>query len=258
MVRTAIQLQTLEDLPETVPELISRVGDTSLDGIEFTGLDGASPPEISEAVAETGIEIVGAHVSVARLESEYDALVSAYDEVGCRRFVAQSYDEGAFESLEAVDAAATHLSELAARLADDGFDFCYHNQTAEFGRLDGGYAYDALVDRTDERVSFELDTGLALYAGADPEALLSRYGDRISLVHLTDAVPGRETTIQVEVGAGEVDVQRCVTAAHAADVEWLVYEHGQTDDPVDSLSYAATLLPSLATANDPNTTSTVS
>ncbi|WP_255171504.1 sugar phosphate isomerase/epimerase family protein [Natrononativus amylolyticus] len=257
MVRTAIQLQTLEDLPDELPELIARVGDTTLEGVEFTGLAGSSPSVVADAVATAGVEMIGAHVSVDQLESEYDALVETYGELGCRRFIAQSYDEDAFDSLEATEAVADHLSDLASKLAADGFEFCYHNSTVEFDQLGDEYVYDVLLDRTDDSIAFELDTGLAVYAGADPISLLSRYGDRISLVHLTDSVPGREATIQVEVGAGELDVKRCVDAARDADVAWLVYEHGQTDDPLDSLSYASTLLPTLSSGHDPNATSSV-
>lgn len=247
MVRTAIQLQTLESLPEALPDTIRRVDDTPFEGIELWDPAIESPGAVAEAIAETTLEVIGAHVRLERLEreSEYEDVIETYDELGCRRLIVPAFDEAAFDSPEDVASAAARLEAVARRLADDGFDCCYHNDSVEFGRLAASprrSAYDAFVDATPEPVAFELDTGLATHGGGGPETLLARHGERIPLVHLTDSVPGSETTRQVELGAGAVDVPACVEGAREAGVEWLVYEYGMTEDTLDSLAHGATKL----------------
>ncbi|MCU4742996.1 sugar phosphate isomerase/epimerase [Natronoglomus mannanivorans] len=268
MIRTAIQLQTFRSLPETLPETISRVGTTALEGVELPALNGTPPADVADALEETDLDVVAAHVSLEELETEYETVLEAYETIDCSRLVVKRDGDGAFDSVDDVDATAQRLSTLASRLADDGFELLYHNGTAEFASLEGGSdgefdvesgselelepepepetAYDAFVTATDEAVGFELDTGLATYAGVDPSVVLARHPGRIPVVHLTDAVAGGEATRRVELGAGELAVENCVETAREAGVEWLVYEHVRTSDPLDSLTHAATKLPMLS------------
>lgn len=244
MIRPAIQLQTIENLPEPLPETIRHIDETPIEGVELWDPAIDSTSEVADALEATDLDVVGAHVRLDRLDDEYADVVERYEDLGCRRLVVPTFDENAFGSPEGIAAAADRLSIVAAKLADNGFACCYHNDIAEFVRVDGRTAYDAFVEATDD-VAFELDTGLASYAGADPAAVLRRHGDRIPLVHLTDSVRGREATLQVELGAGEVAIDDCLDAAREADVEWAIYEHGMTDDTRGSLTHAATKLPRL-------------
>lgn len=243
MVRTGIQLQSFHGLSEPLSKTIARVGDTAIDGVELFDPDITSPTAVANALEEADLDVIGAHVTIDRLEREYESVVETYAEMGCPRLIVPLYDPDAFTSVERVEDAARDLSALAATVADDGFELLYHNHAFEFTCLPGGTAYESFVEASDPLLGLELDTGLATYAGADPVELLSRYDERISLVHLTDTVPGREATIQVELDAGVLDIEACVESAREADVEWVIYEHGQTSDPLDSLTHAATKLP---------------
>ncbi|MCU4743302.1 sugar phosphate isomerase/epimerase [Natronoglomus mannanivorans] len=247
MVRTAIQLQTLEEFPESLPETIARIGRTPLEGVELFGLNGSSPNAVADALEEADLEVIGAHVPIGRFERDYQNVVDAYATIGCDRLIVPLYDADAFASADGVAEFATKLSTLATRLAGDGFELLYHNHSFEFTQFANGdeTAYDSLIEAA-TGVDFELDTGLAMYAGVDPIMVLSRHEGRIPIVHLTDSVPGYETTLQVELGAGELDVTECVEVAREAGVEWLVYEHGMTDDILGSLTHAATKLPMLS------------
>lgn len=246
MVRTAIQLQSLQDLPESVPETIARIGSTALEGVELFDRDVTSASAVSTALDDAGLEPVGAHVHVDRLENELDDVVETYETIGCRRLIVPILHGVDFGSRDGIEAVADRLSRIETEVSDRGFELFYHNNHFEFERVQGRLGYDLLIEAMDDGIGLELDTGLAIFGGADPVDLLSRHGDRIRMLHLTDAVPGRETTKQVELGAGELDVEACVETARNSDVEWVVYEHGMTADPRDSLTHAATKLPSLA------------
>ena len=244
MPRTAIQLQTLDGLDRPLPETIERIGETALNGVEFAGLGGATPAAVAAALDDAGLEVVGAHVDPARIEADYDDVIESYREIGCTRLIFPGRDPETFRTAGSVQRLAERLSGLASRLADDGFDLCYHNDRYEFGTPESHSAFETFVDSLDG-VGLEIDTGLAAYGGADPVSLLRRHRDRTPLVHLTDSVEGSPGTAQVELGAGTVDVEGCVDACLASDVEWLVYEHGRTNDPPASLHHGETRMASL-------------
>lgn len=240
MTRAAIQLYTLRDLNEPIPTSLDRIAQTPLDGVEFAGLNGSDVEDVETSLAENGLTAVGAHVDIDRIESEYDDVTETYRKLGCSRLVVPSYDSSAFRSEGDVKDAAKRLSVLGDRLEADGFELSYHNHTVEFTDLDTASAFDIFVKHLSPSVTLELDTGLAKHAGVDPVELLDRYGNRTPLVHLTDTVPGTDNTRHVELGAGELDLESCVETAKGVGAEWLIYEHGRTSDPVDSLAHAAT------------------
>lgn len=238
----AIQLFTLRDVDEPLERTIERIGETNYTGVEFAGLGDASVSAVAAALDEEELDAVGAHVGVDELEAEYADVVETYEELGCSRIVVPSYETDAFTTAQGVDAAAERLSGLADRLDDDGFELLYHNHTFEFEDLGGETAMDRFVDRTSDRLRLEIDTGLAQHAGVDPVDLLRRYADRTSLLHLTDSRSGSESTVHVEIGGGEVDLEACLDAAADAGVEWAIYEHGRTADPIASLSHSDSTL----------------
>lgn len=248
MVKPAVQLFTLREIDEPLEKKIERVGETCFRGVELAGLDGASVDSLSAALERSGLDVVGAHVRIDALEREYDDTVSSYGALGCERLIVPTYDREAFTSKQGVDGAAAHVSDMASRLDVDGFELHYHNHTFEFEDVDGESAFDRFVARTDDRVKLELDVGLAKHGGGDPVSLLERYGDRISLVHLTDTRRGSERTVHVELGGGEVDLEACVDVAAKNGIEWVVYEHGRTTDPLASLSHSDSLVSSMTSS----------
>ncbi|MFC6823635.1 sugar phosphate isomerase/epimerase family protein [Halopelagius fulvigenes] len=237
MARPAIQLYTLRALQMPLSETLRRVADTDYEGVEFAGLGEETPESVAETLAETGLEAVGAHVPLETLRTEYEATLEAYRTVGCEHVIVPTYGEAGFESESAVAETADDLLSLADRLADDGFEAHYHNHAYEFADVDGPSetAYDALVARTDDRLRLEFDVGLAQHGGVDPTTYLDRYADRISLVHLTDTIPGDDDTLHVELDDGVVDLPACVRAARNADAEWVIHENGLTTDPAATL-----------------------
>lgn len=248
MVKSAVQLFTLREVDESIEAKIERVGETNFRAVELAGLDGTTVDSLSAALDRSGLDVVGAHVQIDALEQEYDDIVSTYGALGCERLVVPTYEQDVFTSKRGVDEAAARVSEMASRLDEDGFELLYHNHTFEFEELDGETAFDRFVAQTDNRVKLEVDTGLAKHGGVDPVSLLERHADRISLVHLTDTRQGSESTVHVELGGGEVDLEACIDTAANKGVEWIIYEHGRTKDPIASLSHSDSLLSAMISA----------
>lgn len=245
MVKSAVQLFTLREMNESIETKIERVSSTNFRGVELAGLDGTTVSSLSAALDRSNLDTVGAHVRIDTLEQEYDDITSAYGALGCERLVVPTYEQDVFTSKRRVDEAAERVSDMASRLDGDGFELLYHNHTFEFEELGGETAFDRFVAQTDDRVKLEIDTGLAKYSGVDPVSLLERHADRVSLVHLTDTRQGSESTVHVELGAGEVDLEACIDTAAKNGVEWIIYEHGRTTDPIASLSHSDSLLSSM-------------
>ncbi|WP_458188774.1 sugar phosphate isomerase/epimerase family protein [Haladaptatus sp. NG-WS-4] len=243
MVGTSIQLYSLRDLGMSLPALISEVGNTTFDGVEFAGLGESSPSAIAAALDDAGLTATAAHVGIDELESSFSETLSRYREVGCETLVVPYLDETHFESREAVEATAERLSDLAERVAAEGRTLCYHNHDHEFTSLDGRSAFDVLVESTDDSLEFELDLGWIDAAGRDPAVVLDELGERVPLVHLKDVRTADGTP--VELGDGDLDVQNAVRAARDADVRWLIYEHDQPADPVRSLAHGSQRLDEL-------------
>lgn len=243
MGRTAIQLYTLRGIDEPLPALLESVAETPLDGVEFAHrVADANRVAVVETLGDTGLAVAAAHVGLEALETDYEGTTALYEELGCTDLVVPWLDPSHFESEAAIARVATRLDEMAASLAGDGFSLHYHNHDQEFVHRGEHTAMDELLARTDGSIGFELDLGWANAAGADPAALLDRYGDRISHVHFADA--DTDSMACVELGEGDLDLDACLEAARDAGVEWYVYEHDEPTDPRGSLVHGAETLDS--------------
>lgn len=91
-------------------------------------------------------------------------------------------------SAEGWDALATGLDRIGAALRDQGMRAVFHHHGATYVETEA--EIDRLLELTrPDRVGLCLDTGHAAYGGADPVALLERWGDRVGYVHLKDVDP---------------------------------------------------------------------
>jgi sugar phosphate isomerase/epimerase len=244
MAEIGIQLFTLRDLHERPSELVRRVADTAFRGVElydpqFDTLAADDAEPCRSALDETGIEVVGGHVRIERLETELEETLSTCRTLDIGHLVIPTYEQTAFASKEGIESAATRLATLSHELAAEGVELLYHNHTFEFDEVNGRPAIESFVENAGELFGFEPDTGLARHAGYDPLVLLEQVGERAPLVHLTDTKLDGNETLHVDPGRGIVDLETYVDLAHRNGVEWLIYENGRTETPVESLEYSA-------------------
>ena len=146
------------------------------DGVELAGDYGWDAPRWRDLLAETGLEVVAAHVGLEELETDFAALTVFHRAVGHRRLVVSSLPESLQTGADAYRAAARRLNALGLRAADEGFRLAYHNHAFEFAPLaDGGGAVgmDFLLRDTDPgTVRFEVDTFWVERGGRDAVAFL--------------------------------------------------------------------------------------
>lgn len=234
----AIQLYTLRDLDASVPELLEQVADAGFDGVEYAyRVLEADVEAVQTTLDETGLEVPSAHVQIDELEDDQDATVQRYRDLQCERLVVPWLATKNFTSVERVRETGQRLDALAEELTEHDYPLLYHNHDAEFEDLDGRTAFDVLVESTDT-VDFELDVGLATFAGVDAADVIDRHADRIDLLHCTDTLPDATEPEHASFGTGRVDYESVFAAADRADIEWRIYENGSTDDPAGELEHA--------------------
>ncbi|MCY1284913.1 Inosose dehydratase [compost metagenome] len=118
------------------------------------------------------------------------------------------------------------LNWIGERVADAGMRFAYHNHNLEFAVLDDDTAMDLLIRGSDPAlVTFELDVGNLVLAGADPLAYLATYHGRFELAHLKDWQGPLRPTTQLDYppsaafGAGVIDWDALLPALTRAGVK---------------------------------------
>ncbi|WP_128544934.1 sugar phosphate isomerase/epimerase family protein [Larkinella soli] len=127
-------------------------------------------------------------------------------------------------SMENAKKAVEDFNRVGKILKENGLTFCYHNHGYEF-RPNGagnGTLFDYIAQNTNpDYVSFELDILWAQHGGADPVALLNKYGSRWKLMHLKDLKKGVKGDYSggtpqendVALGTGQIDMPAVLKAA---------------------------------------------
>jgi inosose dehydratase len=134
---------------------------------------------------------------------------------------------------------ADGLNRLGARLADRGMKAVFHHHVATY--VETAAEINRLLALTDPRfVGLCLDTGHAVFGGADPIEILRRWGNRVGYIHLKDvdstalararsARLGYDACIRAGVfcplGQGCVDFPEIFRLLRLADYQgWLIVE----------------------------------
>ncbi len=131
-------------------------------------------------------------------------------------------------TIEDAKKAVADFNKAGKVLKENGITFCYHNHGYEFRPYEDGTLFDYIAENTNpEYVSFEMDVLWVVHPGADPVALLEKYGDRWKLMHLKDLRKGVKgdfsggtpTENDVALGTGQVDIPAVLKAAQKAGVQ---------------------------------------
>jgi inosose dehydratase len=162
---------------------------------------------------------------------------------------------------------AESLNRLAGRLASRGMRTVYHHHVATY--VETTAEIDQLLTRTDpDLVGLCLDTGHAVFGGANPVDLLRRWGSRVGYVHVKDVDPaalrrardrilnyndGIREGIFCPLGQGCVDFAEVFRLLHALNYNgWLIVEQdiivddsGVAKSPVEAARISRTFLEKL-------------
>lgn len=236
----ALQLWTVRELAERdIIGTLAEVARIGYRAVEFAGFGRASTARIRQALDESGLTAVSAHVPFGDLTTRRDQAIERLHALGCRRAVLPWIPPEYRAPLDEVRRLAAICEDIAGALANAGIEFAYHNEDYDFLPLGDTTLWHALTDNTNPRlVQLQLDVFTAQLMHAGPLELIHAAGERITSLHICDM----SNRAYVPVGTGELDWPSLLAAARATAAEWLIVEQ---DAPAHPIEDAATSLRNL-------------
>ena len=206
----------------------------TIKALGITDMEGGAPKGMTEAEFKKLCDERG--IKISATGTGYDQLIKdPMDAVNKAKALGASYvmsawiphQKGEF-NLENAKKAVDEFNRAGKVMKDNGITFCYHNHGYEFHSYEDGTLFDYLVKNTNPNyVSFEMDILWAQHGGADPVALLKKYGNRFKLMHLKDLKKGIKGDLtggtpaenDVVLGDGQVDIPEILRLAKKAGVK---------------------------------------
>jgi sugar phosphate isomerase/epimerase len=173
------------DLARDVRGTLQAVAAMGYQGVEFAGPPRHTAQELRALLEETGLDCCGWHTPFAMVQDDTIKTTISYNQtLGNDKLIIP----GIPADLRRTRADWIKLADFFNRLADTlaSYDMVtgYHNHHVEFSPLDGERPWNTFFDRTQPSVIMQLDTGNALYGGADVVGLIHQYAGRAGTVHL--------------------------------------------------------------------------
>jgi sugar phosphate isomerase/epimerase len=185
------------------------------------------PQRLRDDLDEAGLAVCAVHAQA--LGADADALLDGARTVGAGTVIVPAVPPARFADAEAIQALARDLNEGAARAADLGLRFGYHNHWFELESDVGGVTgLEVLAHALDPNVVLEVDTYWAAVGGQDVPALLARLGDKVRYLHVKDG-PVTRNDPMTAVGAGRMPVAEILAAAPSAEWHVVELDHCATD-----------------------------
>lgn len=196
--------------------------------IEFSNLFGRTAQEIRALLDQRGMRCTSFGTSYPELTTKTIEVAQNAKALGAT-FVRVAWipHEGDF-TVEHAKKAVSDFNLAGKVLKESGLTFCYHNHGYEFVPQAKGNLFDYIVANTDpDLVSFEMDVLWTFHPGADPVALLKKYGPRFKLMHVKDLKKGvkgdftgrTDVNNDVALGTGQIDIAAVVKAGVKAGVK---------------------------------------
>ena len=207
-------------------DTIKALGITDMEGGAPKGL---TPEEFKKMCDQRGIKISATGAGYEQIAKDPMEAVSKAKALGAS-FVMVSWipHQKANFTLDNAKQAVADFNQVGKVLKENGLTFCYHNHGYEFQPYENGTLFDYIVKNTNpDYVSFEMDILWAQHGGADPVALLKKYGNRFKLMHLKDLKKGIKGDLSggtppendVVLGQGQVNIPEILRLAKKAGIK---------------------------------------
>ncbi|MGH3166732.1 MAG: sugar phosphate isomerase/epimerase family protein [Trebonia sp.] len=178
------------------------------------------PEQLRADLDGAGLAVTSVHAKAFGEEAE--VFFNGARTVGAGTVIVPWADPERFADKDSIQSLARDINESAAKAADLGLRFGYHNHWFELeSDIGGRTGLEVLADALDPAVILEVDTYWAAVGGSDVPALLGRLGDKVRYLHVKDG-PVTHDDPQVAVGQGRMPVADILAAATSA--EWHVVE----------------------------------
>ncbi|MBI2299920.1 MAG: sugar phosphate isomerase/epimerase [Armatimonadetes bacterium] len=235
--RIAAQLYTLRDhlkTPADIAATLKRVAGMGYRAVQTSAVGPIDDAELRRICDGEGLEIVATHVGIGDILNNTDACIAQHRTYGCRH-VGIGGLPGDMRSGAGFVAFVDMASQAALKLAAADMTFSYHNHHFElerFGPETGDRTgLQVLIEDTDPRVCFEIDTYWIQAGGGDPAAWIKKVAGRCPLLHYKDGTFFNGGLKYCPVGYGNLPWERINKAAEAAGAEYAIVEQDTCDMP---------------------------
>ncbi len=182
----ALELYSVRhELKKDLRGTLKAVAEMGYQGVEFAGAPEYNPQELRSLLEEFSLVCCGWHTPFDLVQDEkLEGTIAFNKAVGNSRIIVPGIPERLRRTREDWLKLAGFFNQLAGKLATHGMVTGYHNHHIEFVPLNGERPWDTFFGNTNASVIMQLDTGNAIFGGADPVALLQKYPGRAGTVHL--------------------------------------------------------------------------
>lgn len=211
--------------PQGVLESFHKLADIGYRTVQVQWVDPSVPDEwVAEALRRSGLRCVSAQDRFETVQAHWDRWLCAMDLWEAETLCVSGIPD-ALRSAEGAAAFAKTLRNMAAVLEARGKKLSFHPLAADFACLPGGSAVDRLLDEGPHAPDLTLCVYHAVRAGLAPQALLTRYGSRVTMAHFKDYVLNAQgQAVLTPVGQGLIDWPDIARACQKAGVRWAFAE----------------------------------
>jgi sugar phosphate isomerase/epimerase len=238
----ALQLYSLRHETATDPEgIVRRVPSLGFDSVEIVGTYGWCADYWKKMMGETKLTVVGAHVRLEALETEWETRTNFQRAIGNQRLVIPSLPKD-LQTTTGFSEAAKRLNALGQRARSEGFALHYHNHAYEFSPLAGGRCgMDILLAETDPQfLSLEVDTYWVERGGRNSRDFIQQNVARIGTIHAKEF---RHDGGGVPAGQGDVDWKTIIPLARSHN--WPIIVEYEADNALAAVAASSQYLSAL-------------
>lgn len=233
-------LYTIRDAlktPEDIAKSLERVKQIGYDAVELAGVGPIENKRLADLLKQNELKAISAHASWEGMLHEPEKVMEQYKELGCNHLVVSSIPDE-YRNQEGYEVFAKKASEVAQRLAENGFTWGYHNHSFEFTHFGGRTGQQILVEESDPKFfQFEIDTYWVQHGGADPSAWIDKVKGRVPTVHMKDMDIVQGKQVFAEVGEGNMNWPEILKACKDAGVVYYIVEQDVClRDPFESIA----------------------
>ena len=224
-----VQMYTLRNYTQTEEDLddaLARISKIGYRSIQVSAFGPISPQTVADLCARYGLSIGGTHVAWDRFRHDLDSVIAEHKLWGCSHTAVGTIPPKTYLSMEGLHNFVAEATPIAAKLAQHGIDFSYHNHSHEFLHFDGKPWLEHLYESApDDVIKAELDTHWIVAGGGDPVAWIDKCGHRMPLLHLKDyAVNDEFRRIFAAIGKGNMNWDAILEAAGRHPIEYYFVE----------------------------------
>lgn len=202
--------------------------------VEVAGTGSLKPEEFVAELKKRGLAPVSGHFGYGLFEKDINAVIADAKLLGLKYVVVPYPPVSKTKpfSEEMAHAMAAKFNEWGAACKKAGLMFGYHPHGLEFRPTAAGNGetmFDLLVRETQpDLVTFQMDVYWVFITGIDPSALLAKYPNRFSMLHIKDMLKdfqrgthtgGSPTMAKVAVGDGQINWREVLGAAQKIGVK---------------------------------------